>query len=389
MATQRFLQLTFGILLVVVLIASNCYRVAEFMAAKIEQDFKIKFDGEPNSIDAATLGHSLVNITSIIKEVNDSLKIGAPVEIKVKAHGEGSFVVHLALLPTEVGQLLTPDVLKTAGAAIGVIITTVAGVFKIRKLLKGRPPKEVQQRDNGVVIHGDNARLVVDQRTYEVYFGNPKVSEALSKTFKTLDSDPQVAGFEILDEKEQPLFDATREDFSPMALKGDVPLPETRAVVVSAYLHIVKPSFERGLKWEVVYNGNRITVAMNDEDFLGHIDRGERFAKGDGLDVGLRIEQVLDPNIHTYLNKGYSVEKVLRHVPRPEQPRLRFGEEDPEQLHRTEELDLGPSGGHYFAEGDLLGLLTGRSSEGWASAKEDYSSEDDEGDAPSRRERRK
>ncbi len=328
MATSRFLQFRFGLLLVVVLIASNCYRVAEFMASKNEQEFKIKFDGEPNSIDAATLGHSLVNITSIIKEVNDGLKIGAPVEIKVKAHGEGSFVVHLALLPTEIGQLLTPDVLKTAGAAIGVIITTVAGIFKIRKLLKGTPPKEVQQTANGgVLIVGDNARLVVDQRTYEVYFGNPKVSEALSRTFKTLDSDPQVTGFEILDEKEQALFDVKREDFSPMALKGDVPLPETRSIAVPVYLHIVKPSFERGLKWEVVFNGNRINVAMNDDGFLERIDHGERFAKGDGLDVELRIEQVLDPNIRTYLNKSYTVERVTRHVPRVEQPRLSFGEE--------------------------------------------------------------
>jgi len=303
----RSQQFRFGTLLGVVLIASNCYRVAEFMASKNEQEFKIKFDGEPNSIDASTLGHSLVNITSIIKEVNDGLKTGAPVEIKVKAHGEGSFVVHLALLPAEIGQLLTPDILKTAGAAIGVIITTVAGVFKIRKLLKGTPPKEVQQTANGgVLIVGNNARLIVDQSTYEVYFGNPKVSEALSRTFKTLDSDPEVTGFEILDVKEKPLFDAAREDFSPMALKGDVPLPETRSIVQPAYLHIVKPSFERGLKWEVVYNGNRVNVSMSDQEFLDRIDQGERFAQGDGLDVELLIEQVLDPNIRTYLNKSYN-----------------------------------------------------------------------------------
>jgi hypothetical protein len=310
------------------------------MASKTEQDFKIKFDGEPNSIDAETLGHSLVNITSIIKEVNEGLKIGAPIEIKVKAHGEGSFVVHLALLPAEIGQLLTPEVLKTAGAGIGVIITTLVGVFKIRKLLKGKPPKEVQQGANGITIIGDNARLIVDRSTYETYFGNPRVSEALSKTFKTLDSDPEVAGFEILDGQEQPLFDVARDEFSPMALKGDVPLPATRQIVVPAYLHIVKPSFERGLKWEVVFNGNRINVSMNDEAFLERIDRGQRFAKGDGLDVELSIEQVLDPNIHTYLNKSYSIQTVVRHIPRPEQPRLVFGEDETIDLTRLSDEEL-------------------------------------------------
>jgi hypothetical protein len=377
MATLRFLQFRFGILLVVVLIAPNCYRVAEFMASKIEQDFKIKFNGEPNSIDAETLGHSLVNITSIIKEVNDGLKIGAPIEIKVKAHGEGSFVVHLALLPAEIGQLLTPEVLKTAGAGIGVIITTLAGVFKIRKLLKGKPPKEIQQGANGITIIGDNARLIVDRSTYETYFGNPKVSEALSKTFKTLESDPQVAGFEILDEQEQPLFDAMREDFSPMALKGDLPLPETRAIVQGAYLHIVKPSFERGLKWEIVFNGNRISVAMNDEAFLESIDKGERFAQGDGLDVVLGIEQVFDPNIRTYLNKSYRVEKVIRHIPRTVQARLAFDEVDPERLARLSKEEPERIWREAPAFPDVLGALTS-GDRSYTAGKEPTDEEDDE-----------
>lgn len=121
-----------------------------------------------------------------------------------------------------------------------------------------------------------------------------------------------------------------------MALRGDLPLPETRAIVQEAYLHIVKPSFERGLKWEAVFNGNRISVAMNDEDFLQKIDQGERFAQGDGLSVALAVEQVLDPSVRTYLNRSYSVERVFQHIPRPEQSAFEFP--SPSAVESNEEL---------------------------------------------------
>jgi hypothetical protein len=63
---------------------------------------------------------------------------------------------------------------------------------------------------------------------------------------------------------------------------------------------------------------------MNDEAFLARIDRGERFAKGDILEVELQIDQVLDPNINTYINKGYQIVHVTAHVPRAEQGSLLF-----------------------------------------------------------------
>src|SRR6266545_6027573 len=89
--------------------ASYWCRVRAPMSENLQQEFKLKFGGEPNSIDAETLGYSLVNITSIISEINQQIEPSQPIDIKVKAHGEGSFIVHLALLPSELGQLLTPD----------------------------------------------------------------------------------------------------------------------------------------------------------------------------------------------------------------------------------------------------------------------------------------
>jgi hypothetical protein len=285
-----------------------------------QNEFKLKFAGEPGTIDAATLGYSLVNVTAIIQEINQTLSPTRPIEIRVKAHGEGSFLVHLALMSPDIGQLLTAENLKLIGAATGAIgatagaiVAVVAGVFKIRKLLKGKPPKEIQHNpDGGVTVIGDNnTTLIIDEPTYQAYFGNPRVSEALSKTFKTLDSDPEVDGFEILDDVGQQLFEAPRDEFSGMALKGDLPLPQARSIIQPASVYIVKPSFERNLKWDVVIYGNRVPVTMKDEKFLSQIDSGiSRFGKGDTLDVELQIDQVYDPELMVYLNRAYQINKV-------------------------------------------------------------------------------
>jgi hypothetical protein len=55
-------------------------------------DFKLKFEGKINEVSAATLGYSLVNITSIVQEVSEELAFGQRVEIKVKATAPGSFL---------------------------------------------------------------------------------------------------------------------------------------------------------------------------------------------------------------------------------------------------------------------------------------------------------
>lgn len=300
-----------------------------------QSEFKLKFGGEINQVDASTLGYSLLNITNLVQEINEELGTGQKIEIKVKAHAPGSFLVHLALdggQLTPLMDVLTPDNIKLAAQAVSAIIGTLGALFGLRKVLKGEPPKEVSQKDEVVQIQSNSGNtVIIDQRTYNAYFNNPKVNEALSKTFKTLESDPSITEFEITDEKERPIIEIEREEFRALALSSSVPQAQTQSIIKRASLYIVKPSFERTLKWDVVYAGDRIPVSMKDEAFLNRIDRGERFAKGDVLEVELQIDQVLDHNIGTYINKSYHVNKVVEHIPRPEQQSLDF-QSDPKAL---------------------------------------------------------
>lgn len=80
-------------------------------------------------------------------------------------------------------------------------------------------------------------------------------------------------------------------------------------------LSIVKVSFEPKLRWQVVYQGNRVGAYVTDADFLQRIDKqDESFGKGDSLEADLRIEQVWDEGFNTYLNKTYSIVRVYSHT---------------------------------------------------------------------------
>lgn len=306
------------------------------MSTDFQNEFKLKFDGELNEVDAATLGNSLLNVTAIIEEVNQELKTGSKLDIRVKAHERGSFIVHLALEPARIVDAVAPFItaeniglLKTAASAI---ISTVTGLFQLRKVLKNEPPKEViPQGENVQVITGHGNTLTIDKSTYNIYVGNSKVNEKLSNTFKTLDNDASVEGFEIVDQKEQPLFEVRREEFKLLKAGGGFIKPLKRTLSKQAKLHIKRLTFDKDLIWDFLYAGNKISAYVADDNFYGRIDAGESFAKGDVLDVELEIEQELDSSINAYENKSYKVTKVVEHIPRHKQMLLGFPAEETEQ----------------------------------------------------------
>jgi hypothetical protein len=57
---------------------------------------------------------------------------------------------------------------------------------------------------------------------------------------------------------------------------------------------------------------------------LFKIDKGEAFAKGNTLEPDIGIRQELDESVNAYINKGYIIIRVIRHVPRSGQSKLYF-----------------------------------------------------------------
>lgn len=288
-------------------------------------DFKIKFDGDTHQIDANTLINSLLHFTNITQEVNRELATDRKIEIKVNALKEGSFLVHIILqssLIEAVGSLFTKENLEIAGS----IVTVVGGLYGAAKFLKGKEPKVLESNDTSVKIENTQGDVTyIDNRVFKIYQNNKNVRESISQEFETLNNDPNVTGFEILDKNDKPMVQIPKEDFQAISnVEDNSVLPDERVVTKIGKLFIYSLSFDINAKWSFYYEGNKFSAKINDDEFVKLIDSGEKFAKGDTLDAEFEIKQEYYEPANTYVNKSYKIIRIIKHNPRTEQGRLDF-----------------------------------------------------------------
>jgi len=276
-------------------------------------NFKIKFDGQAHQVDAQILISSLIHTTTVIQELNKHLDSGKKIEIKVKALEKGSFLIHLELLETAFESLktiFTKENIIVASSLIGGLI----GLIQLKKHLKGKPPKEIKNEDSRtIIVNGDNNQISIDSNIYQIYENNTVINDALSQNFDTIDQDPAISAFEITDDKENPYVRVERSDFKDLSQKTEIIDENKKTIIENTRLHIVRLSFEEGLKWDFYYRGNKISAKIVDPNFQELIDNGESFAKGDVLEVELQINQIFESSVNTYINKSYQVNRIIQH----------------------------------------------------------------------------
>ena len=288
-----------------------------------ETDFKVKFEGPPQYIDAQTLINSLLNFSSALQEINRELEPERSIEIKIRAVEPGSFWLDLTILSKTIPSLFTKENLEVGSKIIGVLV----GLFTLRKFLKGEKPKQVApKKENRVAIENNNGQiLIVEGPVYNLYERNKVVEKAVTNTFETLENDSSVTGLEITDKKKKSLFEAKREDFKAIAnlpVSEDVLQENERKIIERADLHTLKIVFEEKYKWEFYYQGHRITAKIDDLEFFKRINSGERFGKGDMLRVELEILQIKDETANVFVNHSYRILKVIEHVPKQREKEL-------------------------------------------------------------------
>jgi hypothetical protein len=290
----------------------------------IDNDFKIKFDGQQYQVDAQVLISSLIHTTTVIQELNKYFNTGKKIEIKVKALEKGCFLVHISLLETtlvNLKNLLTKENIMFAITIIGALVDLI----EIKKHLKGKKPKEIKKDGSiTVIINGDNNILNIDSDIYNIYDTNSVINDALSQNFDVLDNDAAITAFEITDKNENPYIIVERDNFKDLSIKSEQIDENKKSITELTRLNIVRLSFEESLKWDFYYRGNKISAKITDPNFYKLIDNGESFAKGDTLEVELQINQLFDESVNTYINKSYQVNRIINHYKRSEQKKIDF-----------------------------------------------------------------
>jgi hypothetical protein len=294
----------------------------------VGNNFKIKFDGQQHQVDANVLVSSLIHTTTIVQEVNRYLNSGKKIEIKVKALEKGSFLCHIELIETTFDSL--KNLLTKENIAVGAaIINSVVGLIELKKFLKGKRAKDVQQQgDKTKIVNNDGNVIIIENSTFNIYEHSPVVKDALAQNFDSLNNDPAITGFEITDNYEKTLVRVEKNEFADLAQKSEDVEAGERKLVEAATVNVLRVSFEENLKWDFYYRGIKIPAKIADPSFYELIDNGEAFAKGDVLEVELQITQKFDESVNTYVTKSYQVNKIIRHLSRNQQQKINFKPEE-------------------------------------------------------------
>lgn len=294
-------------------------------------EFRLRFGGDENDINAATYGVLLVNAVTLVEEANKEMRTGAHLEIRVKAQRQGSFLVDLGIEPAQVTQavapLITSENIALVKSVASGIIQTVSAALKLKKDLSGEKPQKVVEAGEQITITThDKSTVTINKQVYNLAFVNPRSQSAIEDAFKTLSEDSAVTDFAVLDEKDETLFEANRSEF-PTLSKSIAAEPQQRQTLVeTTHLHIIRQSFDPKFKSDYMYRGFKIMAHIKDKNFWERVEMGERFGKGDMMLVELEIEQEFSKSLNTYENKAHNVIRVINHIPRQSQPTLFDGE---------------------------------------------------------------
>lgn len=282
-----------------------------------KETMKIVFEGQTHQIDSNTLINFLIHYNTIVGEVNRNIGDGTKkVVVKVNAIEKGSFAIDLELVENALTALFSSETMTYLGSLVGII----SGVFTLHKNLKGKPVPE-ENISTVMEINDSNKSIIINNSTINIY-NQPVVREAISKSIETVDQDPAVEGLR-LDNKNKIAVSILKEEFKDMVyddFSNEELRPNEKILIDdNAMLGITKLSFEKGSRWNFIYKGFKISIAVKDNELMRHIDNGARFAKGDHIRVRLEIMQKFNPDFKVYENKNFKILEFMEHIQSPGQ----------------------------------------------------------------------
>lgn len=273
-----------------------------------DTDFKIIFDSNSHEVDVETLVGCLMHTSNLIQEVNKSLETNKRIEVKIKALEKGSFEIHIELIEKLIASLFSSDSINYAAD----IIAVVGGLYGFAKFLGGNKPRGIENQGDNVKIENNKGDItIINGNVYNIYNENKSVRDNISKQFEVLRKNEDISGFKFDSKNNQTYI--PKEEFAAVSTKLDI-FDDTNKepkveIKEDCRLYIVRPSFSDGLKWDFIYDGDKISAKMNDENILNAIDNGEQFAKGDHMVADMEITLFYDTSygIHTKTKDSYKI----------------------------------------------------------------------------------
>lgn len=286
----------------------------------IEEEYKIKYDVESNSINLDTLLKSQIHFSVLLNEINKVLSPKNELNIKIRSFSDGSSIVDLVyqLLPAT-PLIMTPPSVQVIKNLFSFLNT----YFNIKRFLNGEKADSIIQNSAGAMITKGDASLSVNNLTINNYIGNDVLDKLSRDVISTLENDGVINGLNIIQNNE-PVISIPKSDFPILKARNKYFEDNIEVEIEDKYMPILKADFDtikRG-KWDFLYNGIRIHANIQNDGFYKQIDEGKRFGKGDCLNVTLKIIKEYDKQLNAFVNKQYERTKVIKMIPREEQEKL-------------------------------------------------------------------
>jgi hypothetical protein len=234
-------------------------------------------------------------------------KYGDETDVKAEVSGfeHGSFVTNLVM------DIAGPAATLLATVSAKDVYSLIKDAMSLWKFLKGSAPKAVSYtNENGMLanVTNNNGNVIqVQTEALNIVLSDKGadtvgrfIREALQK--KGIDSVNIEGGNDALVEVQKD----EAEFFVPIT-----PEEKLSDNVVTMSLILLSPNFQEGNKWKFSDgDSNHFSATLADADFVRRVNEGERFGKGDMLQVEMHIQQY---RVGQKINTERRVLKVIQH----------------------------------------------------------------------------
>ena len=286
-------------------------KIIEGKAMQTEERLTLKFDGA-NEISLETLRQSLDIMLDTMKFVADrNITENDFCRFVVREVRKGSFVVDIGVIV----DIATGIVTGISGLA-GIIV----GIFKLRKHLKGKEPKEIKKHDNGVKIENcEGSAIIVDNATYNTYVIDNVTEKSLARLSEILSKDAARTGFVIerstIEGVKMDEIAFSKEDLANTSAALDIEKFDNNLVErnTDTWVRVSKAAYIGDSKWEFItdIDNTRINASIEDKDFLMKFRNSEiTLTPNSVLHIRLRIRIKTDEKGNPTGKMLYAVVKV-------------------------------------------------------------------------------
>jgi hypothetical protein len=280
----------------------------ERQAEELVVGFDVKSPTD-SSVEALALGKTVIAIDAILRDLHDEFAQDSEILVKARPFKQGSFEIPMEIIVVTTVALANFPILEN-------MLKCLTEYFRLKRELKGLAPRI---QDGKLII--ENNKIEIDKVVVNLLDPTNRSNNLVASAFEEIEKDDNITAFKVTRKKGM-LAKVKREDFKyygPPAREKKVKEAETTEV-----LDVLGPIFDEKGKWTFKREGKVIHAYVSDEGFVKEtvIQNGEPFRSGDKLRVELIVEQEYDESVGVYVDRSYTVVKILKHIKRSETGKL-------------------------------------------------------------------